>query len=741
MSRVSRLSRAAAWLVLRLRFLIVPAWIAAAVAATVYLPPLGQDATLASLEPSNASAARTEADMNQRFGSPLLARTAVVQRDPRGLPPGAEREAVAAARAVSTHRDRSLPDLLGAFPITNNLMALPGSREDGTTLVTYLFFGPDASLATQDSTANAYAARHTRPALVGVTGAGPARVEQWNLIDGALPLVTLATVAMILLVVGIHFRAIGAPLITLAAAGVAYVVAIRVVGWLGERAGLHVPQEVEPVMVVLLLGVVTDYAVFFLSATRRRLADGERPVRAAEAAARANVPIVFTAGLIVAGSTAALVVGHSKFFQAFGPGLAVTALVAMLVALTFVPAALGIFGRAAFWAGGDRNPGERDAHDAAPAGWRVHLARWVTRPIVAVLVVLVCAGGLAAAAWGLHDARLGVGLTRDLPADAEAARAAHAAEQGFVPGVLAPTVVLAEAPGIGQRTRQLVALQHELARRPGVAAVLGPGQPAARVARAAVVSRDGGAARFALMLRTDPLGATAVRDVEDLQHDLHALAQRAGLRDARLRVAGDTALAVETIDGLLSDLARVGVAALLVNLLLLAIFLRSIAPPLYLLGASVLALAASLGLATIFFQHVLGYGELTYYVPFACAVLLVALGSDYNVFVVGRIWQRAREQPLRDAVAISTPRVSKAITVAGLTLALSFALLAIVPLRAFREFAFTMAVGVLLETFVVRSLLVPALVSLLGSRRLRREQRRLGEEPDSGRPPAEPSPA
>jgi RND superfamily putative drug exporter len=192
---------------------------------------------------------------------------------------------------------------------------------------------------------------------------------------------------------------------------------------------------------------------------------------------------------------------------------------------------------------------------------------------------------------------------------------------------------------------------------------------------------------------------------------------------------------------MLRDLLRVGLAALLVNLVVLAVFLHGIGPPLYLLSASVLALAAALGLTTIVFQHALGYGELTYYVPFACAVLLVALGSDYNVFVVGRIWQRAREQPLRDAVAISTPRVSKAITVAGLTLALSFALLAIVPLRAFREFAFTMAVGVLLETFVVRSLLVPALVSLLGSRRLRREQRRLGEEPDSGRPPAEPSPA
>ena len=95
-------------------------------------------------------------------------------------------------------------------------------------------------------------------------------------------------------------------------------------------------------------------------------------------------------------------------------------------------------------------------------------------------------------------------------------------------------------------------------------------------------------------------------------------------------------------------------------------------------------------------------------------MLLVALGSDYNVFVAGRIWEEARWMRLREAIAVATPAAAKAVTVAGLALAASFALLAIVPLRSFREFAFVMAAGVLLDTFVVRSLLVPALTSLFG---------------------------
>jgi putative drug exporter of the RND superfamily len=128
----------------------------------------------------------------------------------------------------------------------------------------------------------------------------------------------------------------------------------------------------------------------------------------------------------------------------------------------------------------------------------------------------------------------------------------------------------------------------------------------------------------------------------------------------------------------------------------------------------VLALAAALGLSVWLFQGVLRYGSLVYYVPFVVAVLLVSLGSDYNVFVVGRIWEEARHRPLREAVAIAVPRASRAITTAGLALASGFGLLALVPLAQFRELAVAMALGIVIDTFVVRSLLVSALVVLFG---------------------------
>jgi RND superfamily putative drug exporter len=123
---------------------------------------------------------------------------------------------------------------------------------------------------------------------------------------------------------------------------------------------------------------------------------------------------------------------------------------------------------------------------------------------------------------------------------------------------------------------------------------------------------------------------------------------------------------------------------------------------------------ATLGLTILISQQVLGYGSMVYFVPFAAGVLLVSLGSDYNVFVVGRIWEQARRRAVADAVAVAAPQASRAITTAGVALAASFAMLAVIPLEQFRQIAAAMALGVVLDAIAVRSLLVPALVALFG---------------------------
>jgi RND superfamily putative drug exporter len=751
------LARGYAAVVVGLRHLIPLAWVAGVVAATIALPGLGDvpTAPLDDLAAQGGRAGSAQELATRTFGFPLSTDTAVVQRDPRGLSQDAQRRQIAAARAVQEGR---IHGIRAAAPLSNAAVRTP-SGERGTTAITYLLFADDVGLDDRAALAHRYADQAlggARASVVGVTGAAPAREAQFHEIERALPLIEAASVALIAVIMALAFRSIGAPLVTLSAAAVAYAIAIRVLPWLGDRADVTVPKEVEPVVVVLLLGLVTDYSIFFLSETRRRLYAGEARVAAARGAVAEVTPIVLTAGLIVAAGTAALTVGRLDFFRAFGPGLAATTLVTLAVSLTLIPALVALFGPRLFPTGPrERLTSEDETDPARPPvdargeprfrrgpiarallgltrprtamrrtralardhqtpHWRVALARIVSSRPVALPIALVAVGVLAVCALNLRSTELGLSLVHSLPPGSEERRAEAAASAGFAPGIVSPTEIDVVRPGVGRQTAQLSRLQDLVARQDGVAAVVGPrDQPRAPVPQV-MVSRDGGAARFAVVFDSDPLGAPAIDQLRALRDRMPALQRAAGVPGARVAFGGETALADDTVSRVLDDLARVAVVVLLVNLVLLALFMRALVAPLYLVAASVLGLLASLGLTTFLFQDVLGEDDLTYYVPFAAAVLLVALGSDYNVFVAGRIWEAARRMRLREAIAVAAPQAAPAVTVAGLALAASFALLAIVPLRAFREFAFVMAAGVLIDTFVVRTLLVPALTSLFG---------------------------
>jgi RND superfamily putative drug exporter len=703
--------------VVGLRWALVPAWVAAAAANALFLPSLGSGEPLAlgGLIPGDASAIRVGQRETELFRLPLTADTVVVQRDPGGL--SREAQARALARAVAVSQGTKDPEGIAfALPIANTLGLFPGSRERGTTVLTYLFFGPEASLVDRVREANVYAAQINRPdeALVGVTGPAPARYQQFLEIDSHLELVEIATVAMILLVVGFTFRALGAPLVTLFAAGVAFIVSGGVIPWVGERLGVTVPEEVEPLVVALTLGIVTDYAVFYLSGYRRSLLEGLDRVEAARAATIRVTPIVATAGLIVVAGTAALLVGELEFFRAFGPALALTAAVSLVVSVTLVPALLALVGRRVFWPGVRAKQLERTRGNDFSSPVREAGARFVSSLPVSVVIVVLCSGLLVLAASGLSDTKLAFRLISGLPSDTEQRRAAEAAGLGFVPGFLAPTVLLVEGRANGDRRAALAKLEAALGDEDGVAAVIGPREQLPQGPDDLFVTADESAARFVVIFEESPLGSDVIGDFRRLEDRLPELLSGAGLEGSESGLTGQTALASETVEAVVGSSLRVGAVVLAVNFLLLALFLRALVAPLYLLAASVASVAATLGLTTYVFQDLLGHGDLTYYIPFAVGVLLVSLGSDYNVYVVGRIWEELRVRPVREAIAVAIPRASKAISVAGIALALSFAVLAIVPLDAFRELAFMMSVGVLLETFLVRTLLIPALVSVFG---------------------------
>jgi putative drug exporter of the RND superfamily len=292
---------------------------------------------------------------------------------------------------------------------------------------------------------------------------------------------------------------------------------------------------------------------------------------------------------------------------------------------------------------------------------------------------------------------------------------AQAAGQGFAPGILSPTEIVLEQPGIGRRTDALVRLQGLYTHEPGVAAVLGPAQAGADAPVGVVTSRDGGAARMVVVLRDEPTGSDAIATFRRLQRRTPQLLRQAGMSPGvRVSYAGESALSAETVDALVRDLRRVVLATAIVTFVLLALFLRALVAPVLLLAGSVLAFAGSYGLTALLLPRVLGTHDIVYYVPLVGAVMLVGLGSDYNVFIAGRIRDETHRRNLRDAVAAGTSSASRTITVAGVTLAATFALLALVPLLPFRELALLMSLGVLVDALLVRSVLIPALIVVSG---------------------------
>lgn len=701
--------RLAALVAGRLRYPVILAWIAIAAAATVYLPSLGEDAgDLGIPVPDDAPALRAEARSAELFGYPLISRTLVVQRDPAGLGGADRRQLLDRVLDVNQRRDPALADVAAAVPLVDDLGLAAAPGQAGTTAVTYLFFRAGTSPTRAETVADDFARplRGGQGTLSGVTGAGPARNQQFTIIEDHIGWVVLATLAAIALIAGLVFRTVVAPLLTLATAAVAYLVDLPLVAWVAEQTGIPASADLEPVVAALLLGVVTDYSLFYLFGVRGRLEAGDTPREAARAAAGRYAPIVATAGVTVAAGTASLLVGGIDFFRSFGPGLAVTALVGMVVALTLMPALLSVAGGrvARGRPGAGRDPAR------APATLRL-----LCRRPVALAAALVSVGLLLAAATGLRETTLGTGLTSGLPVDAGARAAADAIDAGFAPGVRGPTELLLEGPGVAADPAALGRLESALRGQPGVAGVVGPGAPLPVTPLAGVLTtEDGDAARMLVVLRDDPTEHRAIRAIRTLQDRLPGLLAAAGLGGASASLAGDSALATATVDATSGELLRVGIVAALVNLVLLAVFLRALVAPLYLLAASALSVGASLGLATYLFQDVLGQGQIVYYIPFATAVLLLALGSDYNIFLVGQIWDEARPGGMRDALLRAGARSGPAIAVAGVVLAASFALLAIVPLDAMRQFAFVMGVGVLIDAFLVRSVLVPSLIVLAG---------------------------
>lgn len=699
-----------------LRWPIIGVWVVICVLAILYpqASDLSGDGGAEALMSSEGEAFRTETRDMEIFGFPLFSRTVVVQRDPNGLSPYVQIESV--LDAIAVNQSTPSPPLLGALPLPNAVKLGVGQQERGTTVLTYLFMDPRVGFGEQHTYSRWYAQEHLEREedhVIGVAGSIPARAQQAYILGLHIHQLEILTLIAIFCLVGLAFRSIVVPFLALATSGVAVIVTMWLVTALADVLGVSAPAELQPVLVALLLGVVTDYTIFYVTGLAAVIGRGVDNKRTGVTAAVATyTPIIVAAGVTVAAGTLSLLVAESVFYTAFGPAMAVTISVGLVVAITLIPAVVAILGEKVFW------PRNREGIEkmARPSPLIALFVRLLSRKVPAALALIASLAVLAGASIPLFDLTLKAGFTSSLPSDNTVKRAATAASQGFAPGITSPTSILLEGGGTADNLQGLIDLQNRVDAEPGVAGVIGPALSIPPFDTGVFTSSEYDAARMLVVLEDAPLDGTAVQNLSGLRERLPQLATDSGLAPDRIGVGGDTALAAGLIRGTTDDLGRLAVAGIAVNLLILIIFLRAVAAPVYLLACNIMSVAATLGLTNYVFTNLLGEDGITFYVPFASAVLLVALGSDYNIFGVGRTWEEARYHPLPKAMSIAMPESSKAITTAGLALAVSFGMLAIIPLSAFRELAFAMSVGILLDVFVVRTFMVPSLLTLVGQK-------------------------
>lgn len=698
------------WFLARFRYAIVLFWAGVALAAYLYLPPLEGNTTgsLSDLVPDSSPAAQAEQQVDPGLSGPVEPPAILVYSNPQGFTRSDLREMRAGLRYLNGpwqpyRLDRAVPlAIRNEQDPTRIGSGLVGQR----VLPVLLSFEPGAS-----PTGISTGVQQTRDVLgqgtldVEVTGVLPVQADTNNLIQENLELVTVVTALAIFLIVALTYRSLVAPLVPLASIGLSAFLTLRILGWLAVEREISIPSQVEPIIIVLLFGVGTDYALFLLSRTRQALRDGAGRAAAARIGVERVGGVLLSSAAVLVAAFILLVFAQLGLYQALGPGLAFALLLVFAVTLTLVPALLAILGPAAFG-----RPALAPRSSAA-------YVRLLRRPgLVAGVVVAV----LMVAASGTLGLRVGFDLLANLPESAPASRGYEDLTREFPGGLLSPVNVVVEGENLDDEQDALLRLQQEMQTellRSGelATAVLGP-QYDGRIPGIDFVARDGSAARILLVVYGAPYSPTALDQAARLQQELPALLDRAGLEDSTGVVGGQTALAAAARDTSEGDLVRLAPMIFGAVFVVLALLLRTPVAPLYLLGATALSFAATIGISTVLFENVLGHGGVVYYVPFALFLLLVALGSDYNIFIMAAIREETETKPLREAVKTALANTGPTISAAGVVLAGSFFLLTLIPLRDFLQIGVAMAIGILLDAFVIRTLLVPSLALLAGPR-------------------------
>jgi putative drug exporter of the RND superfamily len=525
------------------------------------------------------------------------------------------------------------------------------------------------------------------------TGAAPQSLDSQESSDKTLAIVGIVTILLIVVLLALIFRSVIICLMPILVVGLASQVATGLIAWANDAFDLKADSSIQVILVVVLFGIGTDYILFLLFRYReRRRLGAEKKAAVVQAMERAGEAIASAGGAVIV-AFMALVLSSLSIFRSIGPALAIAVAVTLLAALTLVPAVITVLGKSLFW------PSRSWAREPERARFAAVGTRLGQRP------------GLFAAASGLVLAVLAVfalgfnptfDFNSSLPKGVESTEALTTLQKGLPSGATDPAYVMLESRGQLSESA-LPAFQKALEGAKGVAQVA-PG----------VLSENGKAAAFSVVLDRDPGSDASIANVKGPIRDA---AHEAAPEGTTAYVGGTTSVFVDMGKAMARDYSVVFPVAALVIMIILALLLRSLVAPVYLMASVGLGFGATLGATVLVIQHIKGDGGLIFMLPIYIYLFVVALGTDYNILMIARLREEAREgRNPHDAAAEAVKHAGPTIAAAGVILAGTFASLMLGGNSLIVSMGFALSFGIFIAAFVMAMFFTPALTALIGHR-------------------------
>ena len=588
------------------------------------------------------------------------------------------------------------------------------ASENSTTIVTPVFF--EKGLATdvlQESLNaltktmdeyNVQTKKDLASDVLHVRYSGPVGIatDAVSLFSKADTKLLMATVLLVLVLLIIIYRSPLLAVIPLIVVGLAYGIISPTLGFFADQGWIAKDSQAVSIMTVLLFGAGTDYCLFLISKYREILFEVEDKTTAMKLAVRESGGAILMSALTVVIGLATLSLAHYGAFQRFAVPFSFGVLVMGIAALVVLPAILVLIGRVAFFPFVPRTEGmaqRKGKKQNKPSHKTSHkIGHFVThKPWIVIVATLLLLGGLTVFVPRIQYT---FDLLSSFPEDMPSREGFTLIEENFSPGELAPIQLVIDTKGND------INLQQQLASISYIDSVTD----------VQIGEKNNHIQLYELTLNINPYAKEALAHIPELKAEVGKMLETEGIKEAdqHLWIGGETASQYNTQQITVRDETVIMPTMIALIALLLFIYLRSLTATVYLLATVIISYFGALGAGWLILHHVMGAEAISGAIPLYAFVFLVALGEDYNIFMISEIWKKRKTSDHLTAVEEGVVRTGSVITSAGLILAGTFAVLATLPIQVLVQFGVVTAIGVLLDTFIVRPLLVPAITTILG---------------------------